>query len=1002
MSSVTAPWVRTRLRTAPGTACALALLVALTACLAAAFPRAVDRYGDAGLHHAVERARPEQSGVQVAAPVPSPLLPQTQREDALRPDTLSRQYGEVRALVPGPLTVDRGQSTYGVRTTTDLVAQDPWLPRPTGLPAQVSLVAQEGVADHADLRAGRLPRAAGQVTAATAEVEAAVTVETAESLRIKAGSVIHVPGVDRAPLAVRVTAIVAPRDPAGAYWSVRPLLRTPTLVRLPGPSSDADRYWLGALLLTPEAAPATLGTAGNPERYWQLTPATDALHAHDTDRLRSAIASLESGPALQKVRTAIGDLADEYTSGVTEVSTDLDDVLASYARLREGVDPLVAVAAFGTGTVAAVVLLMAGGLAADRRRTELALLRARGASLRGVTGRLLAETTVIALPAGALGLTAALLALPAPRTLPAVLAAAAVTAVACAALPLRAAAAHRTVRVHGGREDVTSIRPSRRRTVAELTLVVLAAGAVESLRRRGTSGSAGDQLVSLAPVLIGVIAALVLVRLYPLPLRALARPAGRLRGAVGHLSLARAGRTSVSAALPLLALLTALTTAAFGGSVLAGVREARDHAALLTVGADARIETTGPLPAALTDRIRSVPGVDGVAEASIAYQAKPDEGRETVPLVGVDPGEYAALTGRVGTGAFGEGELTSGAASGSASGSVSGAASGPASQSASAPASGPASGSASGPASGPASGSASGPASGPASGSASGPASSPASGSASGSASGAGESGSGTAGTGGTAAPLPALASPATAATYGTRPFPVGLEDGNTVTVRITVVRDRTPAISGAHFLVVDRAGLGGTAARPTALLLTGDHLDARALRRAAGDAATVQLRAEERARYVDSPLQSGAERVYTTAVAAGVGYAVLALLLALLRAAPERTALLARLRTLGLTRAQGRRLLVLESLPQAVLAALGGTLTGWAAIRLLSPGIDLTTIALASKTAPGKAELHADALSLTVPAVSVLLLAVGVAVGQAWWSGRRGSVRELRAGDAR
>ncbi|NEA45485.1 ABC transporter permease, partial [Streptomyces sp. SID10815] len=40
--------------------------------------------------------------------------------------------------------------------------------------------------------------------------------------------------------------------------------------------------------------------------------------------------------------------------------------------------------------------------------------------------------------------------------------------------------------------------------------------------------------------------------------------------------------------------------------------------------------------------------------------------------------------------------------------------------------------------------------------------------------------------------------------------------------------------------------------------------------------------------------------------------------------------------------------------------------------------------------------------LSLALPAAAVLLLAVGVAVAQAWWTGRRGSVRELRAGDAR
>ncbi|MFS4097396.1 FtsX-like permease family protein, partial [Streptomyces sp. AF1A] len=141
----------------------------------------------------------------------------------------------------------------------------------------------------------------------------------------------------------------------------------------------------------------------------------------------------------------------------------------------------------------------------------------------------------------------------------------------------------------------------------------------------------------------------------------------------------------------------------------------------------------------------------------------------------------------------------------------------------------------------------------------------------------------------------------------------------------------------------------------------------------------------------------------YTAAVVAGAGFAVLALLLALLRAAPERAALLARLRTMGLTRAEGRRLLVLESLPQALLAAVTGTLTGWATIRLLSPGIDLTTLALPSARSPlSGVRLHPDTWSLALPAVLVLLTTVGVAAAQAWWSGRRGSVTELRAGDGR
>ncbi|MER5875625.1 ABC transporter permease [Streptomyces sp. NPDC001910] len=919
---VPAPWVRTRLRAAPAAALALALLVALTAALAAAFPRAVDRYEDAGLRRALDDASPRRTTVQFFAPRPDIELSLGEGENALREAALRKGYDAVLAAVDKPLVADRAQSSYGVRTSDPTGASDSFLARPSGLPPRVALVAQNALGAHSRPVSGRLPRATDPVTATTSAVEAAVTTETARTLHIKVGSVIHVPGLERAPLAVRITGIVAPREPDGAYWMSTPLIREPSLIQLP---SDGGTYWIGALLLAPDAGPVLLGTPGKPERYWQVAPDTSGPTAHDVSGLASAVAALESGPGLARIRERVDPL--------TDATTDLDEVLSSFTELRSGIAPLVAVAAFGAGTVAAVVVLMASGLAAERRRGELALLRARGGSLPGVLGRLLAETAVVAVPAGALGLGAALLAVPHGRVSSAVAAALAVTVLACVALPVRAAFAHRVVRVHGGREDIASVRPSRRRTVAELTVLVLATAAVAALRRGGTddagsSGGSGDQLVALAPVLVGVIAALVLVRLYPFPLRRLAGPAGRLRGVVAPLSLARAGRTSASTALPLLALLTALTTAAFGGSVLAGVHTARDHAALLATGADARVEATHALPTALPGRIRGTRGVREAVPVSVAYRAQAGRGSgtagETAALVGVEPGPYGQLSRELALGGFPARTLR---------------------------ATGPGSGSG-------------------------------------------GDSGK---------AVVPALASPALADRFGTAPFSVRLEDGSTVTVRIAAVRDVTPAVPDLDFLVVDREALTRRAARPTALLLTGGHLDGAALRRAAGGGVEVRLRAEVRAAYVDSPLQSGAERIYTAAVAAGAGYAVLALLLALVRAAPERSALLARLRTMGLIRAQGRRLLVLESLPQALLAAVGGALTGWAAIRLLAPGLDLTAIAVAGRPAPGgTARLRTDALSLLVPSLAVLVVATGVALAQAWWTGRRGSVRELRAGDGR
>ncbi|MFK8909995.1 FtsX-like permease family protein, partial [Streptomyces sp. YS-3] len=900
-----APWVRTRLRTAPGAAGALALLVTLTAFLAGALPRGVDGYEDRGLRHAVTSAAPENSVLRLAGGLPASGDPQHPAPgDALRPQAMERAYREELGAIPGPLRADEGQSAYGVRTTQKVFTDprlDPWLPRPEGLPPRLLIASRSSLADHARLVSGRLPTAT--VAADSLTAEAVVTATTATALHISAGSVVHAPGAGGAPLAIRITGIVRPLAPDSSYWATAAALRDPQLVPM-SPKPDAPHYWYGGLLLGDGSAPALLDAGGHPEVYADIAPAASAMDARRLHALSTSVASLEGGPALAVLRESLGP--------GTTAATELDAIFTRYASVRDSITPVVAVAIFGTGTVAAVVLLMAGGLAAARRTTELALLRARGGSLPGIGARLAAETAVVALPSAALGLALAVLAVRGGRLGPSLLAAAVVAAVSCLALPVRAVFAHRTVRTAADRDDLVRTRPTRRRTVAELTLLVLAAGAVYALRRRSTAAGS-DSLVSSAPVLIGVIAALVLVRLYPLPLRWAARPAARLRGTVGFLSLARAGRAPGGGVLPLLALLTALTTAAFGGSVLAGVADARDRAALYTTGADARIDSQGPLPPGLADRVAKVGGVSRVTAAHVEYGVALPSG-DKVAVIGADPSPYARLTAGTGLGAIRADDLK--ARRGGA---------------------------------------------------------------------------------------LTAIASPKVAADLGRGPREVRVA-GYRLMIEVVAVRERTPAVPRSDFLLVDVAGLG--AREPTTLLVAGTDLDAAALRRTvtpsrSPDAPTVHLRSETRHQLVDSPLQSGAEGVYGAAVAAGAGYAVLALLLSLLRGAPERSALLARLRTMGLTRRQGRRLLILEALPQAALAALGGALTGWAATELLAPGVDLTGLALAASpsTAAAGGGLRTDPLSLLVPAVCVVALAAGVAATQAWWTSRRGSVTELRAG---
>nr|WP_030121209.1 FtsX-like permease family protein [Streptomyces californicus] len=914
-----APWIRTRLRTAPGAASALAVLVLVTAFLAAAFPRAVDAYETKGLRHDITTAPPSRSVVEIARPQPGLELPQEQREAATRSDELARVGGKLLKALPAPLRADTSSVAYGVRTTKAVVATEPWLPRPDAVPPRLSYAAQSGLEEHATLVEGAWPATPAEVTEKSGAVQGVVTEETASLLKVKVGATIALPASLRKTVTVTITGIIAPRDPLGSYWSADPLMRSPSLVPDPG-SPFPVFFWTGTVLLAKDAGPVLLGTAAEPALYWRVPPDATALTGPDGSRLRAAVATLESGPGLLKVR--------EIAGGTAVVGTGLGHLVEANARMRDAISPVIAVAALGIGSVAAVVLLMTGALVAGRRRAELALMRSRGGSLRGIGGRLLAETAVTVLPATALGLLLATLLVGEGRWWPGALAAAGVGLLVCVALPLRTTLQHIRPVLSTPREDMVSARPSRRRTVVELTLLVLAVAAVTALRRRGTSTEGGtDLLVSAAPVLVALIAALVLVRLHPLPLRLATRPMARLRGAIGFLSLARAGRSSA------------------GGCLL--------YTALASVGADARISGRSERTTLPEDLVRTVSGLDGVrnaapvrveygialpAPASDAAAADGDGGTGTgsgteagaatdsrvAALVGVDPASYARAARAAGLPEFPDERLRPDGA------------------------------------------------------------------------------GARTAGDGSDRV-LPVIASPGVAARLGKEPRALKTLSGD-FTVRVVGTTERAAAVSPTDFLIVDSRSLERGA--PTTLLLTGtpDPGKLRAAVIGGGEKYSVQLRSEERARYVDTPMQAGAERIYLTAVAAGAGYALLAVLLSLLQTAPERKTLLARLRTMGLTTAQGRRLLAFEATPQAVLAAGGGLFTGWAAIALLSPGIDLVPLALAgaagSDTSP--VTLRTDLWSLGLPAAGVVVLTAAVAGVQAWWASRRGSITELRAGDSR
>jgi hypothetical protein len=107
------------------------------------------------------------------------------------------------------------------------------------------------------------------------------------------------------------------------------------------------------------------------------------------------------------------------------------------------------------------------------------------------------------------------------------------------------------------------------RLVMEATLVAASVAGIVVFRDQGVQAGPGVNLhTSSAPIVVAIPAVIVVLRLYPLVLRGLLRAAARSSRAPAFLGLARASRTAaLTPAVPVLALVLALTVAAFAGMV---------------------------------------------------------------------------------------------------------------------------------------------------------------------------------------------------------------------------------------------------------------------------------------------------------------------------------------------------------------------------------------------------------------------------------------------------
>lgn len=894
-----APWVRTRLRAAPLATLLGAALAFVAVLLAAALPRAVDRGTDQALRTFLEARGPSATSLTITS---RPRFGnQTAKDlDEVLATLVSRTGPRIGVAADGPV--------HGTVAQVRSLA-NPGLASPEGVPPTLGLYHLREATDHVRLVEGRWPGA----PVSGGPIPIALSQSSAKTIGARLGMVLEGVGGGGGTLGAEVVGLFAANDEADVYWTDLSCITGACLTQ--NSNRPPQPYWATVGLVGAESLDR-LGEwgDGNAHDFWRIPADTGVLRFDQLPATAKEVASYLGGPTSARLK-------QETHRDDLEIASTLPDLFKQARAREQAAAPLAAIGPAGVAGVAFVVFCLAAGLTGDRRETELRLLLARGGSRSGIVRRLLAESAVTVLPAAALATALAVTLLPTPRSAATVLAASAATLLALLAVPVRAAVLLSPK--HGPRP--------RRRLVVELLVLAATAAAVFEVRSRGVApvGAGVDPLLVAAPLLLALCGGLLLARLQPVLVGALARAAGRGPGLVGFLGLARAARGTGGRArpsvLPLIALLLAVTTGGFGATVLTTVADSRLKVVRETVGGDAQIAASGSrLPESILKAADALPGVGTAVHVWIDDNSFLTGGKQDsiqVTVVIADPVAYAELSRVVGRGRFDPAVLAGGAPG----------------------------------------------------------------------------------------APIPALVSGDLAA-QDAGSYRLRLDAGGEIALSMAGVIDGTPARPGAKSTTVVLPAGPATAAAPKLGLpnrwfalgpIGQDRLQE--LVRAADPAASpeqyrVRTSAAAVAELGSDPLQRSAERLFWATLAAAAGFAVLAVLLTLVRAAPDRAALLARLRTMGLRPRQAVLLILTESVPLALAAALGGALVAAGALALLGPAVDLSTL-VGAKVATGLGFLPRPVL---IQALGLAALVAVAVLAEAAISGRRQITTELRAGDQR
>lgn len=628
--------------TGVGASGTVAIVVLVVAALAVGVPRATQLLVTGSVQHEVG-SLPVTSRDLVAEAFGGPVIgPSVETESPFAPEvdavwgSFEDGLASIRREMPANLERNVGDVQYAVSLVPNKARAD-WDGAPD---SEIALGFDPRMLDHATLVAGTLPVATTQTVPNTQPTEIMLSQTIATRMEWEIGEMRELRTPDGSqPL--RLSGTFEANDQNDPYWrhvvaSLRPSIEVIGL-----------------------APPVVIGVGfAHPASWEHVVPFSAGARMHawfpvQPETLTAENAAVFASAVRQFTRSAhqVDDVSfDDVRSGrysmfpVTElgfgsrVTTALDDAIAT----TSAAGAVLAMTASGPIGVVLAVLLLGARLIVDRRGAGLQLAAARGASRRQLRSTLAIEGLGLGLPAAALGAVVGALMVPGtphPTSLllptfvglmPAVL-----LATAPAATGMR-----RT------RSDLEPRSAGTRRWIIEVMVLAAAGIAVFLLVRRGltTTGAIVDPLLAAVPLLLALAACVVVLRLYPLPLSAVVRAAGRGRGLVAFLGAARGLRDPAARLAPVLAMVVGVSVAVFSGAMLSTVSAGIEESAKASVGADLLVSSQA-ITAEQAGAIAATPGVVATAPvyAEVRVTVTFDGERDYLTVIVVDAAELAAV-----------------------------------------------------------------------------------------------------------------------------------------------------------------------------------------------------------------------------------------------------------------------------------------------------------------------------------------------------------------------